>query len=376
MTSARRLACCMLVWLCPLTARAGGYEDLDVKALRKLAEGAARPSISSNDLIGLPALFRDTRSALLVVKTDQGNYARVLVSVELQTPQKDGAEPTTVFAIERFETFDPSRPGTRRARGRDMVLFEGFQLDLDSGQIVPEGFGADLRHRKGEKPELISLGESKLYIPEQLSPSAAGAASQPSPGRVVVPSDFAGRYRLYSNGQWTGTLDLAVDPKGVATGTFRSDLQGSTYAVTGQVEAATPGKILFSITFPRSRQEFEGYLWNEGKGAMAGTTSLLERTFGFFAIREGGKVAPEEVQENPLEPLPNQIRLTPTAAGWQLDGQDVVLESLKENLRKRSQSGNLSVRLEWPSAIPASRLPEALDTLRAAGLNCITIQVR
>jgi hypothetical protein len=46
-----------------------------------------------------------------------------------------------------------------------------------------------------------------------------------------------------------------------------------------------------AVKFPRSRGDFEGYLWTEGKGAMAGTFRLLDKTFGFFAVREGGSAA-------------------------------------------------------------------------------------
>ena len=52
-----------------------------------------------------------------------------------------------------------------------------------------------------------------------------------------------------------------------------------------------------TVKFPRSEGEFEGYLWTDGKGAMAGTFRLLDRTFGFFALREGGRAAPEGAKE-------------------------------------------------------------------------------
>lgn len=122
----------------------------------------------------------------------------------------------------------------------------------------------------------------------------------PTPGKLVLPTDFAGRYRLYANGQWSGILELKVEGRGVVTGQFRSDLRGSTYPVTGQVSNDVAHKLNFAIKYPRARQEFEGYLWAEGKGAMAGVASIGEHPVGFFAIREGSKVAPE------VEPLPKK----------------------------------------------------------------------
>ena len=38
-----------------------------------------------------------------------------------------------------------------------------------------------------------------------------------------MPADFAGRFDLIANGQWSGTLVLAVDPAGTVSGHFRSD---------------------------------------------------------------------------------------------------------------------------------------------------------
>jgi hypothetical protein len=102
----------------------------------------------------------------------------------------------------------------------------------------------------------------------------------------VVPTDFAGRYRLSANGQWSGTLDLQVEGKGEVSGQFRSDAHGSSYPVTGQVATDAPNKVTLLVKFPRSQGDFEGYLWTEGKGAMAGTFRLLDKTYGFYAVRE------------------------------------------------------------------------------------------
>ena len=118
----------------------------------------------------------------------------------------------------------------------------------------------------------------------------------------MVAGDFAGRYRLFANGQWSGTLDLKVEGRGVVVGQFRSDLHGTSYPVSGQVATDVAQKVFFAIKYPRARQEFEGFLWAEGKGAMAGVASLNERPVGFFAIREGGRYAPQGAEIGPIAP--------------------------------------------------------------------------
>src|SRR5205807_620722 len=109
------------------------------------------------------------------------------------------------------------------------------------------------------------------------------ATTGPSPGRTVIPADFAGRFRLFADGRWTGLLELQVASDRQVTGRFRSEANGTSYPVTGQVSAETPHKLVFTVKFPRSAQAYEAYLWTEGKTALAGTFTMLDRTFGFFA---------------------------------------------------------------------------------------------
>ena len=59
--------------------------------------------------------------------------------------------------------------------------------------------------------------------------------------------------------------------------------------MTGQVATDAPNKVTLAVKFPRAQGDFEGYLWTEGKGAMAGTFRLLEKTYGFYAVREPPK---------------------------------------------------------------------------------------
>ena len=295
--------CGLAAW--PARGWSDQFEQLDGPMLARTLKGGdatPRASLTLSDIGAMPALLRDTRSALVLAKTDLGNPARLLVVPELRKPAEGKGEPIPVAVLERLDAFDGSEPSTRLASRKDVVVFDGFFVDLDTGQVVPEGQGGDVVFRAGgdKGPRLESVGGAKLFTLAKAPTFEASKAAQPTPGKVVVPGDFAGRFRMFANGQSSGTLDLKVEARGVVTGLFRSDLHGTAYPVSGQVATDVASKILFAVKYPRARQEFEGYLWAEGKGAMAGIASIAERPVGFFAIREGGKYAPEGTDVGPL----------------------------------------------------------------------------
>lgn len=281
------------------------FDRLEGQALSGVPENKAATqhrSLTFTELGNLPSVLRGGRSALLVVVSDQGNPARLLVSPALRKQPGGKGEPLPVLVLERFATFEAGKATTRLARGQDLILFDGFRVDLDLGQVVPEGQGGDLQFLAGgpEGPRLVALDGSKLFTLSASPLPPATQAAGPSPGRAVLPTDFSGRFRLFANGQWSGTLDLTVDDQGVVSGQFRSDLNGAFFPVTGQVAADVPQKIRFTVTYPRTRQDFEGFLWTEGKGALAGSVVMQEHPYGFFAIREGGRYAPEGEGLGPL----------------------------------------------------------------------------
>lgn len=289
----------------PNLVRADQFEQLDGPWLTRTLKGndaKAQTRLTLADLGAMPALLRDTRSGLVLAKTDLGNPVRLLLVPELRKPVGAKAEPIPVLVVERLDSFDSGEPTARLASRKEIVLFDGFPLDLDTGQIVPEGQGGDIVFRVGGEggPRIETLGASKLFTLAKPPVLDVSKAPQPTPGKTVRPSDFAGRYRLFANGQWSGTLDLKVEARGVVIGQFRSDLHGTTYPVTGQVATDVAHKLLFAIKYPRARQEFEGYLWADGKGAMAGVASIAERPVGFFAVREGARFAPEGTDLGPL----------------------------------------------------------------------------
>jgi hypothetical protein len=282
-----------------------------------------------------------------------------------------------VLLIERFDTFDAGNINTRLARGKDVILFDGFQIDLDGGQIVPEGQGGDIQFlTKGEAgPRLTALGKAKLYTFTKPLVSKEPGAGRPSIGRGVLPSDFNGRYRLFANGQWSGTMDLKVDDDGVASGRFRSDLNGASYPVTGKVAADVPHKIAFAIKFPRTHQDYDGLLWTEGKGAMAGTLIMNDRAYGFFALREGGEFAPagEDIGPAPKGAnLPGRRAVTFRKGQYALDGKAMTDQELTDALKKAVAADPASwVLLRVAADETYAEIERAIEVISASGVGSI-----
>ena len=280
------------------STRADDFDRLEGRVLSnvpKSAESTARSQLTTADLGNLPNLLVGTRSPLVIVKTGEANFARMLVSPALRkSPVADG-EPIPILVVEKFDAFEGNAATRRLAKGGELTLFDGFRLDLDSGQVVPEGQGGDVQFLAGGEggPRLVALKGSTMFTLTKSPLGQAEAAHRPSPGRTVLKGDFAGNFRLFANGQTSGPLELKVDEDGAVTGRLRSDQTGGSYKVTGQAGGDPTNKIRFAIELPRARQEFDGFLFVEGKGAIAGSFVLLDRTFGFFAVREGGTLAPD-----------------------------------------------------------------------------------
>jgi len=382
-------------------ARGDEFERVEGDALFGVArnpDAKERKSLTLGDLDGLPTLLRDARAPLLLVKTDQGNVARLLVSAALRKPpgagdamgamkkeasQKDApkpiAQPFPVLVLERFDTFDASNPSSRLVHGKDLILFDGFQFDLDTGQVVPEGQGGDLQFVvKGEGgPRLTTVGTAALYTLSKLPAAVTKGTSRPSLGRLVVPSDFNGRFRLYANGQWSGTLDLKVGDDKTVTGKFRSDLNGASYGVEGEVGAESPQKVVFRVKFPRAHQDYEGLLWTEGKGAMAGTVTMLNRAYGFFAVREGGRYAPEGEDLGPLEKAagkPHRMTISLRKGQYTLDGKPQTDQELTDALKRAAANEPSTwVLLQVPEDESFADVQRAIDAINAGGVSTIRL---
>ncbi|WP_152053373.1 biopolymer transporter ExbD [Tautonia marina] len=310
----RRQGSIALLALIPSIALADDFDRLEGRTLAAIPTAAAaeaRDHLTLNDLLALPNVLAGVRSPVVVVETDQGNPSRVLVAPGFWSPPPpegadpdDRPEPVAILILERFATFEAGGGAApdRLAQGQNVMLFDGFRFDLDSGQVVPEGQGGDLAFVGSEdgEPRLDAIGGASLFVLNQGPEFAEPRPGAPSPGRAIVPTDYAGRYLLHADGSQTGTLDLAVNGRAV-TGRLRSDQTGTAYEVVGEVEPGTDPAVRFSIQFPRSRQEYSARLFSEGKAAMAGTVLILDRERPFYALRVD---TPESESESEPESEP------------------------------------------------------------------------
>ena len=115
------------------------------------ADAHGQTKLSIRAIEALPEVLRGERSAFVIVITDQGNMAKLLLSSGMRKRQGEGGKSdlVPVITMDRFETIDAGDRMSFKARGRDVILFVGFAFDLDSGQVVPEGFGGDIRLDRG-----------------------------------------------------------------------------------------------------------------------------------------------------------------------------------------------------------------------------------
>ncbi len=256
------------------------------------AEGVKQADkISLADLQKTPQVLAQHDGCLVIVRTDEANWAKLVVRQALRK-QGDVEEP--ILVIQRYQTLRFGTENGRQAAGKSVYMFDGQQLNLDIGQVVPDGRGGDIEFRRdGDKDAVLRpVGKAKVYVVWKSLVSAPPVAGGPSPG-PVVPEDFSGKYRLIANGQWSGRLALRVSEGGEVTGSYVSDQTGGDYPVKGSI-GKQPHHIRFNVELPATRLEFEGRLWTRGKSALAGTVTLTGREFGFVAVRDGAELMPKE----------------------------------------------------------------------------------
>jgi hypothetical protein len=257
----------------PVLAKAPGAKG--VKEIKQLTKDL----ITDHDQV-LPR----TVGAFLVVRTNEGRWAKLLVRSARQRVNADTTIP--ILYIERFVTYREGEEQTVVASGQRLSLFPGFRLSLDLGQVVPEQLGGDLRFVvEGDRAHTEPVGKAKLYLLTAPLPAAT-----PKKGPKVVigdtfePAYFNGTYKLYDDGRRSGTLKLTVDRDGSVSGAYYSDRDGAKYEVTGKV--GTPAHaIQFSVKFPRSVQTFQGWMFTGNGKAITGMSRLAQHDSGFYALR-------------------------------------------------------------------------------------------
>lgn len=343
-------------------SRADDFERLDGKALSGVPRSvAAYERITVEELGNLPNALAGGRSPSLVVVTDQGNFARLQVVAGLRRPPGSTADPAPILVVERFAAFEAPTADRRLSRGRDLALFAGFGLDLDTGQVVPARQGADVK-LDADGTTLVAVGSSRIY-PITISPFPTEKVKARRPAnRSVIPEDYAGRYRLYGDGRWSGLLELSVEGREL-TGGFRSDETGARYKVTGRVDEPLP-TAGFAVDLPRAKLEFRGHLFADGKGAIAGTVTLLDRVGGFVAVREGAKlVADDGAEPSTIPGAVEVVALGGSPPRYRVGEREVGAAALAESIGTGPAS---YVLLRMRPDLPYASLLAARDALRAA----------
>jgi hypothetical protein len=279
------LATAMLLTL-PVSSRADAFDRYTNPVLAQVpgAEGVREvkqltPSLLAADDGVLP----DTAGALVVVKTNEGRFAKLLVQAG---KQKVGGEAVPVLIVERFVTYKDGEERAAQAEGRNVFLFGGFHLHLDVGQVVPPALGGDLRLVvEGAKTYVEPVGQARLYLLTRPLPvAAAKKAAAPTPGAPFEASFFNGTYQLHDDGRRSGVLTLRVAENGDVGGEYFSDKDGRKYDVAGKV-GSPRYTVQFTIRFPRTEQVFQGWLFTGDGKALTGFSRMQDRETGFYAMR-------------------------------------------------------------------------------------------
>src|SRR5207245_343278 len=125
-------------------------------------------------------------------------------------------------------TYKEGEERTVLAQGQNVRLFDGFQFNLDLGQVVPAAVGGDLRFVAAEgKVALRPVGKAEMFLLTKPLPEAAPKKSaKVAVGDKFEPRLFNGVYKLYDDGRRSGTLHLKVLQGGEVEGAYYSDKDG------------------------------------------------------------------------------------------------------------------------------------------------------
>lgn len=243
--------------------------------------------LTQKDADGLKRLAEGIEHPAVIVKTNDGNLAKLLLNWGFR--RSADRKVTPVLMIERYVTYTNGRGDLTCASGKNIMLFPGFGFNLDIGQVVPGGHGADLEFTASktvkavDKAEMFTLNGS--VIP---GGGDGGGGTDPTDHDGVIPEDFAGNWDLNVDGRWKAQLMISIDNEGTATGNYVSEETKSSYALTGRVSRTVPHRLTFEVDFGNgnSKQQYEAFLWTQKKATMAGSATLDTQRFGFVASRQ------------------------------------------------------------------------------------------
>lgn len=259
----------------PILAKAS--ESSEVKPITRLTMADVA---KHNDL------FQETGGVLLVVRTSDGNNAKLLAQF---ARQKQGQQQVPMALLERVTAYKPGQERALQAYAATVHLYDDFRFSLDLGQVVPASMSADLHFvNNADGGYLEPVGNAKLYLVTRHLP---GTEAKKPVGRSVLgeafdPAMIAGTYQLFDDGRRAATLELAVDAEGNITGGYTSEQSGRKYEVTGKITPTMKHQLTFRVTFPNSTQDFTGYVFTKEAKALAGFSKFQGQEFGFYAVRE------------------------------------------------------------------------------------------
>lgn len=283
-----RFVAIVLSWFCCVLAVRGDAFDhytndiLQGVPASKNAEKIARltPELMVRNSRTLPA----TSGTFLVVRTNEGRFARLLVHPAAQKVDDNTSAP--ILLIERFVTYREGEERTVHAKGENVRVFGGFRFNLDIGQVTPEPLPADLKvTAQGDDFQVEPVGKAEIYLVKK----HLDAATPKKLARVEIGAEFESRffngtYKLFDDGRRSGTLHLEVKDNDEVAGFYHTDKDGSKYPVLGKV-GRPAHNIEFQIMFPRSLQSFRGWMFTGDGKVITGSSRMQERESGFYATR-------------------------------------------------------------------------------------------
>lgn len=272
-------------------SRSGMAQDaFDLLPRPELAKMSATDSFAPVDELSIKQLaeadghLAGTTGTLLIAKTNQGRWARILIS---QARQKIDAEKSVpILLVERFATCMDGEDRALVQSGKDIRLFAGFRFSLDLGQVVPPEMPADFEIVSDDKHLKIKKdkGASLWIVKKEIAPAKPVKPSSIDATKPFGVHWFTGHYRLYDDGRRMGRLEIEADKDGNLSGALYSDKDNKRYELFGKV--AMPNHTAqFTVRFPRSEQYFQAWLFTGDGSALAGTTRFGERETGFYATR-------------------------------------------------------------------------------------------
>jgi hypothetical protein len=273
--------------LTPAAARADAFDHYTNTLLVKIpkADGVQQvKELTDSMIVDHERVLPNVKPAFIVVKTNEGRFAKLLVQAAQQKLPDQSKVP--ILYIERFVTYKEGEERAIVAEGKNIRLFPDFQFNLDFGQVVPAKVGGDIVFvADGDKIHVAPVGKAEIYLVTKHLPEA-----NPKKGDKVVvgatfePKYFNGVYQLFDDGRRSGKLHLKVDAEGEVSGHYYSDKDGAKYEVAGKIGEPNH-TIKFTIQLPRISQEFQGWMFTGNGQAIAGFSRILDREMGFYAVR-------------------------------------------------------------------------------------------